>query len=160
MGTYIISIAAAAVISSAVALLTPTGWSKYIGAVAGAIIMICIARPIVNIMGADFFVESEQTKVSRYEYGYNEGIYYDEVKNELEKRINDDAKWRLKKEFNKSCEVETKIGITENGKIIEVSTMEIVGDKPDFTAIGRLRDIYDVKEVKYVGVKEITQKSE
>ena len=157
MGTYIISIAAATVLSAAISILTPEGWGKYVGIVTGLVVMICIARPIISITGANFFDGFQGMEIKMSERHNN--IYYDEVKRELEARINDDAKKRLKTEFNKNCEVKSEVAVTEAGTVKGVLKMEISGDKPDAVAIGRIREVYGADEVNYVGVKKTAQKS-
>ena len=74
-------------------------------------------------------------------------------------KINDDAKKRLKTEFNKNCEVKSEVAVTETGTVKGVLKMEISGDKPDAVAIGRIREVYGADEVNYVGVKKTAQKS-
>ena len=158
MKAYIISVAAATVISSIMIMITPEKWSKYVGAVTGLVVTICIAQPIVSIMRADLF--DGFSYPDTYAKTEGEGLLHQEIKTELEKRINDDAKTRLKSEFNKNCEVETEVELTKTGEVMGIKSMLIYGDKIDAVSIGRMRDVYGAEEVKYGGHKKTAQKSE
>lgn len=158
MKAYIISIAVATVISAVVSMITPEKWSKYVSIVTGLVVTVCIAQPIISLVHADMF-EGFSYKA---EYSRSEGekVLYSQIKEELEKRIADDAKQRLKTEFGKTCEAEAVVAMTENGEVAGVKTIFIYGDKIDAVAIGRLREVYGAEEVKYIGYKKTAQKSE
>ena len=84
---------------------------------------------------------------------------YDEIKEELEKRINEDARQRLKTDFGRNCEVSSIVKMN-NGAVSGVKSINISGDKIDAVIIGKMREIYGADEVKYVGTEKSTKKSE
>lgn len=158
MGTYVIAIAVTTVLSAVINMLTPEKWSKYIGAVTGLAVTICIASPIISITKSDMFEEFTFTPQKTEAKG-NE-IYSQEVKKELEQRINEDAKKRIKSEFDADCSVTTEVRISDNFADAEVLSMYITGDKIHAAVIGRLREVYGAENVKYVGDKKTAEKSE
>ena len=158
MKAYIISIAATTVISAVITMITPEKWSKYVSVVTGLVVMVCIAQPIVSLMRADVF------EIFSYDFEYDksegERVLYTQIKTELEKRICTDTVNRIKSEFGKTCEVETEITMKESGEVAGVKLILVYGEKIDAVAIGRLREVYGAEEVKYVGNKKTTKKSE
>lgn len=158
MKAYIISIAVATVISAVVSMITPEKWSKYVSVVTGLVVTVCIAQPIMSLVHADVFEEFTYSAARNRSEG--EKVLYEKIKTELEKRIADDAKQRLKTEFGKTCEAQAGVTMTENGEVAGVKIINIYGDKIDAVAIGRLREVYGAEEVKYIGHKKTAQKSE
>ncbi len=158
MGTYIISIAATTVISAVITMLTPEKWSKYVGVVTGLVVTVCIARPIISIMQSDVLDGFNYTVSTTQSKG--DTMFRDELKKELENRIDEDVSKRLKSEFNADCNAKSEVEISETGEVKGVSSIYVSGDKIDAVAIGRLREVYGAKEVKYVGVKKTAQKPE
>lgn len=158
MKAYIISVAASTVISSIMVMITPEKWSKYVGAVTGLVVTICIAQPIVSIMGTDVF--GGISYPDTYAKIEGEAMLYHQIKQELENRISNDAKARLKSEFNRNCEVEAEAEIKKTGEVTGIKSILVYGDKIDTVSIGRLRDIYGAEEVRYAGNKKTAQKSE
>lgn len=158
MKGYIISVAAVSVISAVITMITPEKWGKYVGIVTGLVVTICIARPIINIMHADIFADFSVRVADNKTNG--ESLFYDKVKSELENRISDDAENRLKAEFGKECDVYTEAKADGEGNVSRVSKIIVYGDKIDYTAVGRLREVYGAEEVKYGGNKKTAEKSE
>lgn len=158
MRVYIISIAAATIISAIISMLTPQRWEKYVGVVTGLAVTICIGQPIIRLVGGNSF-ESAAFEVERHS---TEGrlAFRDEVKKGLESRIESDAKARLKTEFAADCGVVAEVVVTDEGEVREIASIKISGDKIDAAAIGRLREIYGAAEVKYVGAEKTAKKSE
>jgi hypothetical protein len=101
-----------------------------------------------------FRYETEETSQS----GYDE--LRAEIREELTRQIEDDAKNRLKSEFGADCGVDAVISVDSDGLITGVESMTIFGDGIDNAAIGRLRDIYGVKEVSYGGNQKIASQQE
>lgn len=149
MKAYIISIAAAAVISAAMSMITPAKWSKYVGIVTGMAVVICIAQPLLELMHTNVFEEIEYN-TSQSEVSGN-FLLTNEIEKELKKRIEEDAQLRLKNEFRVDCSVEADISVNGEGQITGVERMTVRGGNIDSAAVGRLREIYGVKDVKYGG---------
>lgn len=158
MKGYIISVAAVSVVSAVITMITPEKWGKYVGIVTGLVVTVCIARPIINIMHADIFADFPIGVAENKTNG--ESLFYDKVKTGLEKRISDDAENILKGEFGKKCEVYTEAKTGVEGTVSGVAKIVVYGDKIDYTAMGRLREIYGAEEVKYGGNKKTDEKPE
>lgn len=158
MRVYIISIAAATIISAIISMLTPQRWEKYVGVVTGLAVTICIGQPIIRLIGSNSF---EGTAFSTERHS-TEGrlVFRNEVKKGLEERIESDAKARLKTEFAADCSVIAEAVVTDEGEVREIASIKISGDKIDAAAIGRLREIYGAAEVKYIGAEKTAKKSE
>ena len=158
MKAYIISIAVSTVISAVVTMITPEKWSKYVGIVTGLVVTVCIAQPIINLMHADVFEGFSYNVTANKSEG--EAVLYRQIKAELEKRISDDAKNRLKTEFGRACEVRVEVAMTGSGEVTGVKKISVYGDKIDAVVIGRLRDVYGAEEVGYIGPEKTLEKSE
>lgn len=149
MKAYLISIIVATLISAIINIITPEKWTKYVGVVTGIVVTVCIAQPIINIMRADVFGGISYTLKQSSNDG--EKVLYSHIKEEMEKRISADVEARIKRDFGKECKAKTEITITENGEVKGVKAITISGDKIDNIVIGKLREVYAPKEVKYAG---------
>ena len=133
-------------------MLTPENWKKYVGVVTGLVITLSIASPIIGIFGNDFLNGFSYTAKTNGEKG--EAVLYNEIKTQLEERINSDAKSRLREDFAKNCSVRTTVKMTDNGEVSGVKSIYVYGDRIDAVIIGRLREMYGAEEVKYVGLEK------
>lgn len=158
MKAYIISIAAAAVISAVVTILTPKGWTKYVGIVTGLVIVMCIGQPLLQLMNTDVFEGFKYAAEQTSESGTR--ALMDEIKKELTARVEEDAVQRLRSEFGAECEVSARIDVDDAGRIRGIEEMTVTGGNIDNAAIGRLREIYGVKKVNYGRIKKNTSKQE
>lgn len=158
MKSYIISIATATIVSAVISMVTPEKWTKYVGIVTGLVVTICVANPILHLMRSDIFEGFTYNEPAHT--SHDNGAFYKEVKKELEKKLSEDIKTRLKSEFNRDCEVYTEVLMSEDGQFKGVDKIHIYGDRTDAVMIGRLYEVYDAEEVKYVGDKKVTQKQE
>ncbi len=156
--SYILSIALATVLGAVMNILTPDKWQKYVGVVTGLVVMLSIAGPIISLIGNDTLSGISYTAETTRTRGEYE--LYNKVKAELIKRINDDVAKRLKAEFGRTCTAKAEVEMTASGEVRGVETIHIYGDKIDAVAVGRLREVYGAKEVKYVGFEKAAQKSE
>lgn len=158
MKVYIISIAVCTVICAVVNMLTPKNWTNYVGVVTGLVITLSIASPVIGIFGSDFLSGFSYTAKTNAQRG--EAVLYNEIKTQLEERINDDAKTRLSEDFAKDCSVRTTVNMSDNGEVSGVKSIYVYGDRIDAVIVGKLREIYDAEEVKYVGLEKTPEKSE
>lgn len=158
MKEYIISIAAASVISAVTEMIAPESMAKYIKIVTGLIVAVCIAQPVINITKSDILTDISYNTEKTADYG--EKFLRNRVKNELESEIGADVQLRLKEEFNKDCTAKVDAAISENGEITGVGRILVYGEKIDFTAVGRLRELYGAEEVKYIGTEKNVKKQE
>ena len=145
MRTYIISVAAAAVISAMVNMIAPERWSKYVGMATGLVVVMCIAQPIFSLMHEDVFEGFSYSA----EYGAEAGeeMLRDEIKRQLCERVEEDAEARLRSEFGRECRVEAEIAVNENSEVCGVESMVIFGDGIDAAALARMREVYGVSDV-------------
>lgn len=158
MKAYIISIAAAAVISALVSIISPAKWNKYIGIVTGLVVVMCIGQPLLKLMRTNVFERIEYNVQAQQTAG--EDDFRKELKEELSRRLADDVKNRLRAEFGVDCSVSVSVSVDEDGKIAGVESMRISGGNIDTAAVGRLREVYGVKKVYYGGNEKITAKQE
>ena len=158
MRTYIISVAAATVISAIVTMLSPQRWEKYVGVVTGLVVTVCIASPIISLTRPGIF-EGWSESYSVQTTG-GDTILREEIKKELEKRLSDDASARLKSEFGLNSHATVNVRLDKNNAVEGVGSIKIYGQKPDAVVIGRLYEVYSAGEVKYVGAEKTLEKSE
>lgn len=149
MRSYIISIAAAAVIAAVVNMIAPEKWSKYVGAATGLVVVMCIAHPLFAVFRENVFEGFSYEPQISAEAG--EGMLRDEIKTELAKRVGEDASVRIKAEFGRDCRVEADISVNEDGEITGVESLRIFGDSIDTAVLARMREVYGVSEVTYEG---------
>lgn len=158
MKGYIISIAVASVISAVITMLTPKGWEKYVGMVTGIVVVMCIGQPLLKLMRTDVF-EGFRLETEYHADAGNE-LLREEIRKELTERVETDAEQRLLNEFGAVCSVSAVISANSAGQITGVEHMTIYGGNIDNAAIGRLRDVYGVKEVELGGSEEFAEKQE
>jgi hypothetical protein len=156
--SYILSVAVTAVISSIISMLSPAKWSKYVGMITGLAVVICIGQPVFSLLNEDLFKNIQfQTEVRQTN---GNDILNQEIKKELAKKVEEDIINRLKDEFALTVSVEADIAVNMAGEIEGIRKITFFGDKPDAAAVGRIRDIYGVREVVYGGNKKNIKKTE
>lgn len=156
--SYILSVAVTAVISSIISMLSPAKWSKYVGMITGLAVVICIGQPVFSLLNEDLFKNIQlQTEVIQTN---GNDILNQEIKKELAKKVEEDIINRLKNEFALTVSVEADIAVNMAGEIEGIRKITVFGDKPDAAAVGRIRDIYGVREVVYGGNKKNIKKTE
>ncbi len=158
MRLYIITILGATVMSAAVNMITPEQWKKYVGIVTGLVIALSIGRPIFYMMRTDALSEIALEPQDIASGG--EALFYDELRAELEERIEHDAKARLGSEFGIDCAVTAEVDTDDTGRICGVKSITIHKAHIDNTVIGRLREIYGAEEVVAVGTEKDFSKAE
>ncbi len=158
MKAYIISVAVATVISAIVTMLSPGRWEKYVGVVTGLVVTVCIANPIITLTRSDIFEGWEYSYTSHTTGG--DSLLRAEIKKELENRLSNDVSARLKSEFGLESYAVVSVKTNKDGAVEGVMGIKIYGQKPDAVAIGRLYEVYDAQEVKYVGAEKTLKKSE
>ena len=156
--SYILSVAVTAVVSSIISMLSPAKWSKYVGMITGLAVVVCIGQPVFSLLNEDLFMDmhlqTEQIQTS------GNDILNREIKKELAKKVEEDIIKRLKDEFALTVSVQADVAVNMSGEIEGIEKITIFGDKPDAAAVGRMRDIYGVREVVYGGKKKIFKKTE
>ena len=141
MRSYIIMVAAAAVLSAFCDILIPKGWQKYIGILTGAVLLTVLISPLITLRGGKLpeLVLPEQEYI---EYDVNA-----EIKQELQKRVETDISERLMAEFGVDCRARVQI-TTQDENITGVG--EIALDcAEDGRISARLKEIYGCERVVF-----------
>lgn len=158
MKGYIISVAAAAVVSAVMTMLTPKGWSKYVGMVTGLVVVMCIGRPVLELINTDFLEDFDYTIEEHRTEADNQLM--EEIQSELKRQVEEDAEARLEKEFGRRCIVNAEISVNHAGQITGIESMTVYGSGIDNAAIGRLREVYGVREVRLDEYSKVSEKQE
>lgn len=147
MKSYIISIAVSSVISAVMTMAAPERWAKYIRVVTGLVIAVCIGKSILELMKTDVFEGLEFNYSQNVSYSHEE--YRKEVISEMQNRIAEDVRKRLLDEFGTECKAEARLAVNDDNEIIGIDRLIISGGNLDSAAMGRLREVYDVKHIEY-----------
>lgn len=130
MKGYITAIAAAAILSAFGEMLIPKGWSKYIGIMSGAVLLITLISPLLTLRGID---------APRFELPNDGYIEYDiaaETESQFKQTVEKDAAQRVYDEFGISCRVSAEVS-TEKG-VLSLT----LGCRHDASVASRLREVY------------------
>ena len=142
MKAYIITIIGATLLSAMAGILAPEKWRGYVQVITGLVIISCIISPAASIVRSDIFDGFDSVEQNIAE---SENLQADLVMEELKKRINDDIKARMEKEFNLSVTADCDIRVNEEGAIEGVDNVRIYGDKLTDRARSRLCEVYGLK---------------
>ena len=142
MKAYIITIIGATLLSAMAGILSPEKWRGYVQVITGLVIISCIISPAASIVRSDIFDGFDSVEQNIAE---SENLQADLVMEELKKRINDDIKARMEKEFNLSVTADCDIRVNEEGAIEGVDNVRIYGDKLTDRARSRLCEVYGLK---------------
>lgn len=158
MRAYIISVAGAAVLGAVINMLSPGKWSKYISIVTGLVIAVSIGSPLISLFSSDVLSALSFSSAPASAQGTD--IFYRELKQEFERRIENDVKSRVAAEFGMDVTAEAEAAADERGQITGVKKITVYGGHPDSIVIGRLREVYGAAEVITVADKKLSQKPE
>ena len=142
MKAYIITIIGATLLSAMAGIMSPEKWRGYVQVITGLVIISCIISPASTIVKSDIFDSFDSVEENIAE---SENLQSDLVMEELKKRINDDIKARMEKEFNLSVTADCDIRVNEEGAIEGVDCVRIYGDKLTDRARRRLCEVYGLK---------------
>lgn len=142
MKAYIITIIGATLLSAMAGILAPEKWRGYVQVITGLVIISCIISPAASIVRSDIFDGFDSVEQNIAE---SENLQADLVMEELKKRINDDIKARMEKEFSLSVTADCDIRVNEEGAIEGVDSVRIYGDKLTDRARSRLCEVYGLK---------------
>ncbi len=142
MREYILSVATAAVISALSEVLIPKSWQKYAGLLTGALLLLTLIKPLINIRGIN------PPEFSVPEITYTEYDTSQMMKKTLETNIEGDIKNRIKAEFKTVVNADVSISMDEEGLIAGVR--EIALDIKKSPLIGaRLEEIYAPEKITW-----------
>ena len=106
MKSYLLNVICAVLISMFCNILLPKEWAKYVKIITGLIIISAILSPFNFKWSFDEFkFDTEQAEFEQEAGEYSSDL----IKEELKKRIEDDAQKRILEEFNKDVRVEAEI---------------------------------------------------
>ncbi len=117
MDKYLTTLITAAVLSAVAKNVSPERWQKYISVITGIMLVSVIVSPLFEFAKVDLFEEFSYTEET------NMLAQHEAVKEELEKRVSEDAKNRLANELGGEYRVETKLLINKNNEIEGVKEM-------------------------------------
>lgn len=143
MDKYLTTLITAAVLSAVAKNVSPERWQKYISVITGIMLVSVIVSPLFELAKVDLFEEFS------YKEETNMFAQHEAVKEELEKRVSEDAKNRLSKELGGEYKVETKLLVNENKEIEGVKEM-IVWTKEKETPVKRiLGAVYSPQKISF-----------
>lgn len=142
MREYILSVASAAVISALSEVLIPKSWQKYASLLTGALLLLTLIKPLLQIRGIELPV-LDIPSISYTEYDTS-----DMVKTTLEDNIAADIKERIKTEFDTDINADVAVSTDENGAITGVLEIALdIKETPNIAA--RLSEIYAPQKITW-----------
>ena len=142
MREYIITIVGATLLSAASAILAPEKWRGYVRIITGLVIISCIVSPVSSVVKSDIFNGFEVREES---VGEGENLQQELIVAELKKRVDEDIRVRMDKEFNLSVTADSEIRVNGDGAIEGVDSVRVSGDKLTDRARARLCEVYGLK---------------
>lgn len=147
MKAYILKTVGAALLSAFSEYLAPKDWQKYIKLISGFIIISVLISPFSSktpaVLFEDFEIDAEYTKKE------GEEIMHDKIKEELQKKVEEDIVLRVSQEFSQSVSAKVDIKTNSDGLIESVKRIELTGEKND-SVTERLKFAYGTDEVIWI----------
>lgn len=141
MRSYILAVAAAAVLCAFCDILIPKGWQKYISILTGAVLLSVLISPVITLRGG------KMPELVLPEQDYVEYDVAKQVQEELKKRVEEDVTERLASEFGIECRAQAQIS-AEDGKITGVREIALdCGANAQLET--RLKEIYGCERVVF-----------
>ena len=146
MKVFILKIVGSALLCSFSEHLVPEGWQKYMKLISGLIIISVLISPFTEKNSLKLFdgFKPDSTYTDR-----GEEILFDEIKKELEKRVEDDIHLRVSEEFSEDVTAKVTIKTTPDGKIEKVQKIVLTGSENDNIS-ERLKFVYGTEEVIWI----------
>ncbi len=143
MDKYLTTLITAAVLSAVAKNISPQRWQKFISIITGIMLVSVIVSPVFEIAGIDLFSEfsySDETDML---------AQHKQVKEELERRVSEDAQKRLTDKLQGEYKVETELLVNSNYEIEGVKEM-IVWTKEKKTPIKEiLGTVYSPQKISF-----------
>ena len=144
MKSYLLNVICAVLISMFCNILLPKEWGKYVKIITGLIIISAILSPLNFKWSFDEFnFEQEQAEFKQEAEQYSSSL----IKEELKKRIEDDAQKRILEEFDKDVQINAEIQTNAGNEIIGIEKIEIIGKNIGENITQRIIQIYNPTEV-------------
>ena len=142
MSEYILTIIGASLLAAMTNLISPDKWRPYIRMATGLVVMTVILAPIAAIRGIEFKTEFAPPQTV-FEDG--EQLQLETVKEELERRVAEDAKMRLENEFGITAEVRATVKTNSDMQIERVEEILVSGAPLTDRAKNRLAEVYGLE---------------
>lgn len=143
-------IAASAILSVFVDMLSPEQWRKYVKIVTGFVIISVIIAPVAKLKNADLFSEIDfENNVTINEVDYSNKWVIDE----FEKVVTEDIRDRIKNEYGKESRVRVTVRVNDEDKIEKIENIRIDVNSPPPTLADTIAQMYgiDISEVTVNG---------
>ena len=147
MKAYILKIVGAALLSAFSEYLVPKEWQKYIKLLSGFIIISILISPFTSKNTPDLFEDFRPDTEYTVEEG--EKLMYENLREELEKKVEEDIVLRVFEEFSQNVTADVTIKTDSEGKIESVKRIELTGKKND-NITERLKFAYGTEEVIWI----------
>jgi len=147
MKSYILKIVGAALLSAFSEYLVPKEWQKYIKLLSGFIIISILISPFTSKNKPDIFDDFQADTEYTVEEG--EKLMYENFREELEKKVEEDIVLRVFEEFSQTVTAEVTVKTDSEGKIESVRRIELTGEKND-KITERLKFAYGTEEVVWI----------
>lgn len=141
MREYIMSIIGAGILCSFSEILSPDKWKKYIKLVTGVIITVIMISPIKKIDMHVFDIFNNQT-----EYAVDGSLLKNTVKEELESKVADDVRMRIKEKYGCESEVKAVAGTDEENNITGIELIEVKTNAEAAGAAAIITEVYGINK--------------
>lgn len=144
MKSYILTITVTIVLSAFATYMSPKDWAKYIRLICGLVIITSLIMPIMSLLKTDFGLHlNDNIEVSEYE-----NLYPELVLDDLEGRICEDIKTRVKREFGYDIDVSVSLLVNDNNEIEKVEQIRIIRGHINDAIRQRLYEIYGAQVIE------------
>ncbi len=143
MDKYLTTLITAAVLSAVAKNVSPERWQKYISIITGIMLVSVIVSPVFEFAGVDLFSEfsySEETDMF---------AQYKAVKEELEKRVAEDARARLEENLPGEYKVQAELFVNENNEIEGVKEMIVWTKEKEAPVKEILGTVYSPQKISF-----------
>lgn len=145
MRTYVMMIAGGAILSAFADIMVPSSWKKYMRIITGFILLAVIMSPAGRLGFTDIF--SQSFPADEVEYTPMPEL----VADELEKRVEEDAEERIKREYGADCDIDASVSLNSEGLIKSVDRISVRTSSTRREAIQkRLYEVYGAEKVEFL----------
>ena len=143
MDRYLTTLISAAILSAVAKNVSPERWQKYIRLITGIMLVSVIVSPMFELAKIDLFEEFSYIDET------NMLAQHEAVKEELEKRVSEDATNRLSKELGGQYRVQTDLLVNENNEIEGVKEMIVWTKEKEAPVTKILGAVYSPQKISF-----------
>ena len=143
MKAYMMTVIASAVLCAVALIMSPGKWKKYIKVITGMMIMSVIIGPVSQLKGIELFAEYETAEPG------DTNLQKKVIKQELEKRLEEDVAKRISEEFGITADVSVLVGINENYEITGVEEIAVWTKTKPEKLRQRLTEVYSPQRILF-----------